>query len=104
MISELFREPTCPELLGVPACYVVLAGYLAALAGAWTLETRTGSAVFFGGAGLVTAIGIWFSIDELSGAAACPTLEGLPMCYVSLLAGLTMLAADQVRRRLATPA
>ena len=99
VLSELFREPTCPELLGIPACYIVLAGYLAALAGAWVIDTRGGSAVFLVGAAAVTAVGTWFSVNELTGAAACPTLEGLPLCYVSLLAGASMLAADQVRRR-----
>lgn len=97
--SELFGEPTCPELLGVPACYIVLAAYLVAVAGAWSLGTVTGNALLLAGAGLVTLIGAWFSVAELTGAASCPTFEGLPMCYVSLLAGATMLMADQLRRR-----
>lgn len=101
VVSELFVEPTCPELLGIPACYIVLGGYLAALAGAWGLETRAGRALFLAGAGVVTVVGVWFSANELTGALSCPTFEGLPMCYVSLLAGLTMLVADQVRARVA---
>lgn len=99
VLSELFREPTCPELLGIPACYIVLAGYIAALISAWFIDTRPGSATFLAGAGVVTIVGIWFSANELTGAASCPTFEGLPMCYVSLLAGVTMLTADQLRRR-----
>ena len=101
VISELLVEPTCPELVGIPACTIVLGGYLAALAGAWWLETRAGRALFLAGAGVVTVVGVWFSANELAGALSCPTFEGLPMCYVSLLAGLTILAADQVRARVA---
>jgi len=100
VLSELVREPTCPPLLGIPACYVVLAGYLAALAGAWAIDTSAGRGVFLLGAGVVTAVGIWFSINELTGALECPTFEGLPMCFVSLFAGASMLVLEAARRRL----
>lgn len=103
VLSELFREPTCPQLLGIPACYIVLAGYLAALAGAWALDKTAGSALFLVGAGIVTVVGAWFSINELTGALECPTFEGLPMCFVSLFAGASMLVLDLVRRRLREP-
>ena len=100
VLSELLREPTCPELLGIPACYLVLAGYLAALAGAWVPGTRSGRGLFIVGAGAVTLIGTWFSFGQLTGALECPTFEGLPMCFVSLFAGVSMLALDEARRRL----
>ena len=103
VLSELFREPTCPGLAGIPACYVVLGGYLVALAGAWTGGTKAGSVALVAGAGVVTAVGAWFSLNQLSGAIDCPTLEGLPMCFVSLLTGASMIAIDLLRRRL-TPA
>jgi hypothetical protein len=48
-------------------------------------------------------VGAWFSIDELTGALECPTFEGLPMCFVSLFAGASMLVLDLVRRRLREP-
>jgi hypothetical protein len=101
VLSELVREPTCPPLLGIPACYVVLAGYLAALAGAWAIDASAGRAVFLLGAGVVTVVGIWFSINELTGALECPSFEGLPMCFVSLFAGTSMLVLEAARRRLA---
>ena len=99
VLAELFLAPTCPPLLGVPACYVVLVGYLVALAGAWLQPARTADALLLSGAGAVTAIGLWFSLNELAGSLECPTLEGLPMCFVSLFAGVSMLAVDQLRRR-----
>ena len=98
VISEVFREPTCPDLLGVPACFVVLAGYAAAAVGAW-FEER-GDAVFLVGATVVTVVGVIFTQGQVRGTAACPTFEGLPMCYLSLAAGVVMLATHQVRRSL----
>jgi hypothetical protein len=103
VLSELFVEPTCPELLGIPACYLVLVGYIAALVGAWLIDTTAGSAVFLVGAAAVTLIGTWFSLNQLTGALECPTFEGLPMCFLSLFAGASMLAVDQLRRRVAQP-
>ena len=100
VLSELTREPTCPPLFGVPACYLLVAAYLAATIGAWFHGQRWADGAFLAGAIVVTLIGTYFSWSQLSGSAVCPSFEGLPMCYVSLTAGLTMLALDQLRRRL----
>ena len=99
VISELFREPTCPPLLGIPACYLVLAEYVAATVGAWLAGSRVGDVAFMVGAVAVTVIGVNFSVGQLRGTAECPTFEGLPMCYVSLFTGVTLLVVDQIRRR-----
>lgn len=99
--SEVFRRPTCPPLLGIPACYLVVVAYGAATIGAWRGRQGVGELLFNMGAGAVTLIGAWFSVQQTRGTADCPTLEGLPMCFVSLFAGATMLALDQVRRRTA---
>ena len=80
--------------------WLVLVGYLAALAGAWVPGTRLGRGLFLFGAGAVTLIGAWFSFGQLTGALECPTFEGLPMCFVSLFTGVSMLVTDESRRRL----
>jgi hypothetical protein len=49
VLSELLREPTCPGLLGMPACYILLGAYVAATCGAWFIETRAGGALFLAG-------------------------------------------------------
>ena len=100
VVSELFREPTCPPLLGIPACYLVLAAYAAATIGAWCADTRAGDVAFYIGAIAVTVIGVHFSIGQLRGTAECPTFEGLPMCYVSLFTGATLLVLALLRRGL----
>jgi hypothetical protein len=99
VVSHVLLEPICPTLIGIPACYVLVPAYLAATVGAWRADTSAGSSVFIIGAGAVALIGVWFSLNQVFGGAACPELEGLPMCYVSMLAGATMLTVDQLRRR-----
>lgn len=98
--SQVFIGPTCPPLFGIPACWFVLAGYALATIGAWFSDESFGVALFYTGAGAVVLIAIYFSSCQLQGTAQCPTFEALPMCYVSLLAGATLLAVDVVRRRL----
>jgi hypothetical protein len=74
VIAELFRETTCPDLFGVPACFLVLAAYLATAVGAWRPDSGTARAILLVGAGTVTAIGIYFTLSEVGGAAPiCPT-------------------------------
>jgi len=102
VVSQVFIGPTCPPLFGIPACWFVVAGYTLATIGAWLAGERIGDVLFYTGAGSVVLIGIYFSSCQLQGTAQCPTFETLPMCYVSLLAGATLLAVDQVRRRLPT--
>ena len=84
----------------IPACHLVLAGYALATVGAWLEGERIGDILFYVGAGAVVLIAIYFSACQSQGTAQCPKFEALPMCYVSLLAGVTLLAVDVFRRRL----
>ena len=99
VVSELAREPTCPTLFGVPACFFVFVAYVAVTLGAW-MSGPAGDVSFFVGAGAVTLIAVYFSFRQVAGTIECPSFEGLPMCYVSLFAGAAILVLDQVRRRL----
>ncbi len=94
--SEISRGSTCPHLLGLPACYIVFAGYVMATVGAWW-SGPAADTLFMTGAFGVTAIGLYFSVGQLRGAVECPTFEGLPMSYLSLVAGATLVAAHRVR-------
>lgn len=100
VLSELFVKPTCPPLIGIPACYLVLMGYALATVGAWLAGEKVGDVLFYVGAGAVVVIAIYFSFSQFQGTAQCPKFEALPMCYVSLFAGATLLAVDLARRRL----
>lgn len=100
VISQLFRGPTCPDLFGIPACFAVLGGYVLATGAAWFPDSRRAAVVFYASTGATLVIAIWFSYCEASGTASCPTFEGLPMCFTSLLGAATMIGVDLVRRRL----
>jgi len=100
VVSQIFIRPTCPDLLGIPACFLVLAAYVAATGAAWFPASRRATVVFYLGAGGALAIAIWFSTRQASGTASCPSFEGLPMCFTSLVGSGTMLALDLIRRRL----
>ncbi len=91
--SELFREPTCPSLFAIPACYMVLAAYVAATVGAWKMSAMS-NAVFLIGAGLVTAIGLYFSTNQLRGSGRMPHIRGAP--HVLLIARCRCGHADRI--------
>ena len=100
VVSETFIRPTCPLLLGLPACYIVLVAYLLATLGAARFRHRAGDASFLLGTGVILAIAAYGSWSQLRGTVQCPSFEGLPMCFGSLSFGAILLAGDQVRRRL----
>jgi hypothetical protein len=100
VVSEVFLRPTCPDLLGIPACYAVLAAYGVATGAAWFPASHVATVLFYSGAGAALVIAIWLSSCELRATGSCPSFEGLPMCFTSLLGSGTMLALDLIRRRL----
>jgi hypothetical protein len=100
VFSQLFRGPTCPDLLGIPACFAVLGAYVLATGAAWFPESRRAAVVFYASAGAALVIAIWFSYCEVRGTASCPTFEGLPMCFTSLLGAATIIGVDVLRRLL----
>lgn len=100
VVSQIFIRPTCPDLLGIPACYAVLSAYVIATIAAWYPESRAGTVLFYLGAGGVLGIAVWLSSCEVRGTGTCPAFEGLPMCFTSLVGSSSMIAFDLVRRRL----
>lgn len=85
--AHFFQQEECPAIGPIPACYIVLAGYLAMLGGGW----RSSRAVFVIGwvpVFLLAAAGVFAEV--VSESAICPrTASGLPKCFVSL--GVAML-------------
>ena len=71
----------CPSIGPVPACYVVLVGFLTGLIGHLGGIRKT----FLVGLGVPTALAAFASVGEFFGFIACPRTErGIPMCYLSL--------------------
>jgi hypothetical protein len=96
--SQLFVRPTCPELLGIPACYLVLVCYLVATISAAFPGSASAGILFYAGIGSALAIATYGSSGQATGNVTCPSFEGLPMCFTSFLAAFTMIGADVWRR------
>ena len=83
----------CPKILGIPACYIVLACFSAALIG-HLIPHSSGNWIFFLFVGVVTLIASTGTIGELTDTAKCPrTAGGTPMCFISLAICLSLLAS-----------
>lgn len=100
VVSQIFIGPTCPDLLGIPACFAVLAAYVIATGAAWFPASRLATVLFYLGAGTALVIAVWLSACQARGTASCPAFEGLPMCFTSLVGSATMLTLDLLRRRI----
>lgn len=89
---EQFRTgEACPNIGIIPACYVVSVAYIAmALAGViwWRIALK----LFLVGAVPVITLAFIGTATELSGTPTCPrSAGGLPLCYVSLTLGVSLL-------------
>lgn len=83
----------CPNLGPIPACYLVSICY-AAMALAALVGWRNLRWLFFAGATPVLLLAAVGTTLELSGRPTCPLSdEGLPLCYVSLAMGCSLLLA-----------
>ena len=81
----------CPKILGIPACYIVLACFIIAFISHLIPSPKSKWAFFFF-VGIVTLIASTGTIGELTGTAKCPTTAGgTPMCFISLSICLSLL-------------
>lgn len=84
-VSHLMNGSTCPKVLEIPACYILifLVGFILI---SHLNYLKDYNILFFGGAGLTILIAIYASISHIKGTLECPKLFGtIPMCYLSLL-------------------
>ena len=83
----------CPKLLGIPACYIVLTCFVAALIG-HIFSFEKSDWVYYGFIGVVTLIASTGTLGEIFGFAKCPrTAGGTPMCFISLGICLSLLGS-----------
>ncbi len=83
----------CPKILGIPACYIVLVCFVAALLTHFLPHSKSNWIYFFF-VGIVTLIASTGTIGELTGMAKCPrTNGGIPMCFISLAICLSLLVS-----------
>lgn len=86
----------CPELFGIPACYIILACFVVPfIAELFSLN----SALFYAGVLLAWSIAAYGSTLQLRGIAECPkTAGGTPMCFISLGIFTTLILLKLVQR------
>jgi hypothetical protein len=76
----------CPALAGIPACFVVLAGYSLMLIGVVLQPKAKFKLLFLAGWLPVFLLAITGSAFELMNGNTCPKSEsGIALCYLSLL-------------------
>ncbi|MEP5762298.1 MAG: hypothetical protein ABJ327_23885 [Litoreibacter sp.] len=90
-LTHFHTGDACPNLGPIPACYVVSVCYTA-MAAAALIFWRNLSWLFFVGATPVILLAVAGTTLELIGRPTCPLSEtGLPLCYVSLAIGCSLL-------------
>lgn len=81
--NEITQHNVCPKLLGIPACYIILACFVIPFV-AHIFKGK--HSIYFAFTGFAFVIAFVASIMQFTGNAECPkTASGTPMCYYSLV-------------------
>ena len=81
--NEITLTNVCPILLGIPACYVILACFVIPFLVHILKEKNS---IYFLFTGIAFIIALIASIMQFTGFGECPkTSNGIPMCYYSFL-------------------
>jgi hypothetical protein len=98
-IEEWQVAGACP-CIGIPACYLVLIGYLLILLSCINHDKALYRKLFYAGLSIVLGLAAMGSIMQVSGLGECPqTGTGFPKCYISLAMSATIAIAFFVKRR-----
>ena len=83
--TEFSQGDVCPKIIGIPACYVILACLLSIIIGHINMVKKA-EYWYFIGVMIALFIASYGSIFNYLGKVACPkTSTGIPMCYLSYL-------------------
>jgi len=75
----------CPPVLGIPACYIILACVLAAIV-SHTGALKDKNILFYLGSGIAMIFAVVGSIGNIAQILTCPkTSSSIPMCYISFV-------------------
>ena len=97
---EISKGNICPKILGIPACFIILASFIMVLASHSTL-LRDSYWLYFIGAGIAWSIAATGTVGQLMGSIECPkTAGGTPMCYLSLAFFSTLLILKLIETKL----
>ena len=83
--DTLTARAPCPDVGGVPICYLVTVGYLSIFLSLFVSTSKRASNLFYLGWGLVLIIALIGVITEIALGGICPVNEqSIPLCYLSL--------------------
>lgn len=83
--SEIRFRGSCPGFAGIPACFIVLAAFIAIVASRLPSHAILKRLLFAGGSTTGIVLGLWFTVNELLAShPVCPRTWGIPLCFVSL--------------------
>lgn len=98
LVSKEFSQAhTCPYLLGIPACIVILVCFLIPLI---VHLLKRYNEIYFFFTGIAAVIAVTASLLQLTGNGDCPkTNGGTPMCYYSFLLFASLIIIKLVLRK-----
>ena len=96
--NQFLGQFECPKAGAIPICYLVFTSYLLVLISGIRNATYSGS-LFWIGWTVVFGMAVTGTTLELSGQEACPLLGGVPACYYSLAASISLLLLHLMARK-----
>jgi hypothetical protein len=83
--NTLTGKPPCPDVNGVPICYLVSVGYFLMLLSSLFSASKITNKLFYSGWRLVFVIALFGAASEIAIGGICPRSEHeIPLCYLSL--------------------
>lgn len=98
---DFAKKDVCPKVFGIPACYIVCAFFILALAGHAFKGYLGRDLWYYGFVAVPFLLALGGTLTELSGKVICPrTPGGTPMCFISLGICTTLLILKIAETRL----
>lgn len=89
----------CPKIIGIPACYIILACLLLILL-SQTQLLKDKYRLYYLGVGLALAIATFGTVGNYLGYLSCPqTDSGTPLCYLSFALFASLLVLRLINSR-----
>lgn len=91
----------CPDVQGLPVCFVVAVGYLMMVTSQFMPYKEWGKWIFLSGGLVVFLIAVTGTLLEIINGNTCPQSDdGLPLCYVSLTLSILILVLSFLNQKI----
>ena len=98
VIGEINQGNVCPKILGIPACYIIMACFVIPLL---IHVANKLTSWYFTFTSLAFSIAAFASYYQYNGLAECPkAANGTPMCYYSLAIFTSLIVLRMIYNRL----